>query len=109
MKFPRPTVYVAGPFRGDPEGNRERARQAAREVFRMGGYPVVPHNLSVGLDDMMTEAAWMALGLRILGHCDVIALAPGWEDSEGTLREFAAARKLGLAVWMLDGRRDAAA
>jgi len=103
MKFPRPLVYVFGPFRGDVEINRARARQAAREVYRRGGWPVVPHNLSIGLEDMMTEAEWMEYDLAVMGHCPVLAgYQEGLEDSTGSMREVKAARLSGKPIWWLD-------
>lgn len=98
----RLVAYVAGPYTAPtPDGirsNIERAQQVALECLRAGLDPYTPHVSSLGIERELSEAEWLALGIRWLERCDVVVLCPGWLASRGTLAEVARAGELGIPV-----------
>jgi nucleoside 2-deoxyribosyltransferase len=89
MRHPLKIVYVAGPITAPtPEevaGNVEVARRAAKEIWRMGAYALVPHlNSPMGLFDgeVTNEEIYLA-DLEMLERCDAVFLLPNWENSRG--------------------------
>jgi len=98
-----PLAYVAGPYRAaTPLGvtvNVNRARQVGVLVAERGWHPIVPHNLSTGLEHVGDDDFWLALTLNVMEKCDVVVVAPNWQASDGTRAEIARAEELGLPVY----------
>jgi len=96
-------VYIAGPFRA-PTGyevaqNVRRAGDFILPLAEAGACPVCPHTMTADLDGTMTDAYWIAATLSLLDGCNAVLQTPGWEESEGSLGEYARARELGLPVF----------
>ena len=98
-------VYLAGPMRGKISYNFPAFEKAAA-FLRANGHSVfspAERDLEDGFDPTTDVAHsishYMAIDLPEVCKCDVIALLPGWEDSEGCRIELSVARKLNKAVW----------
>jgi nucleoside 2-deoxyribosyltransferase len=92
-------VYIAGPYTGDPERHTHNAQDVATAARACGAAAIVPHVLSHGVEDTLTEAQWMQHCIAVLGRCDAVVVLPGYERSVGTLREMAAAEALAIPVY----------
>lgn len=95
-------IYVAGAYRAptifEVDANIRRARDRAADVVRSGNYPVVPHLCTCYMDGLAPDALFLSGGLRLLARCDEVWLVQGWERSEGTRQEIAAALRSGIPV-----------
>ena len=99
------TVYIAGPMRGVPDHNHRAFNRAARELRGTGFSVVNPAEIgsAFGTPEKLDAEpallkACMDFELERLRTCDAIYLLPGWERSEGALRELANALGYGLRV-----------
>jgi hypothetical protein len=96
----KPLIYVSGPFSGpDFEKNRAAAQEMGRRIWEAGGIAVIPHNLSVGMDDLGTWEEWMRVCLALVNQCDALSFLPGWEGSRGAVAEIARAELNSLFVY----------
>ena len=89
-------VYVAGPMTGIEDFNYP-AFNAVAEQLRAKGYEV-ENPADHGIIEGAQWADYMAYDLTRLGLCGVIALLPGWENSEGARLEVLIAERLGMTV-----------
>lgn len=96
MRAPR--VYIAGPYRSDPEYNTQVAMHVASALWALGVIPYVPH-LSHYWDKVSPhpEEDWLALGKEWVSSCDAVFRIFG--DSPGAEAEVALARDLDLPVF----------
>lgn len=93
-------IYVAGPYRHeDPDvvrDNISRADYWGRCLRKMGHYPIVPHTMTQSWGGEFTFDEIMEADLALLSRCDgLLYLGP----SEGTLKEYNHAEKLGLSIY----------
>lgn len=102
-------VYISGPITNDKdhfEENFQKAEKFIESLSIEGFHPykgINPLNYEVEYknEDKWTKETWLKCIIRdleLLGHCDMIALLPGWEVSAGCMEELIAAKKLGLYV-----------
>ena len=89
-------VYVAGPMTGIEDFNYP-AFNAVADQLRALGYEV-ENPADHGIVEGAQWADYMAYDLTRLGLCGVIALLPGWENSEGAKLEVQIAHRLGMTV-----------
>jgi len=90
-------IYLSGPMSGWPELNFPAFHEAARVLRKLGFEVVNPAEISESLD-------WhecMRADIKALCDCDVIALLPDWEKSQGAHLELHVAHRLGLSVTTL--------
>ena len=96
------TVYISGPMKGLPDGNRAAFRDVELMLKDRGYEPVNPHSLSPARGADETDAGYyercMAIDLAALERCDAIFLLPAWQASSGALREYKRAAELGMSV-----------
>jgi len=102
-------IYIAGPYTAEDvylrRQNILRAERAAREVFRQGYIPVIPHSIGDALETgekfkHFKHSDWMQkLCLPLLSRCDGIFLIPGWQESKGATIEFNFARENKIPVF----------
>jgi hypothetical protein len=111
-------IYLAGPYRSDigPWGvaqNIERAREAARELWKMGLPVICPHANTAMMDgaDIPVDL-WLDGDIAMMERCDAVVVLPGWESSAGTKGEIRRAEEIGIPVYYwpttATGHRDSA-
>lgn len=103
-------VYIAGPYAAKTEcqkrKNIDQARDAAAELYRKGWAPFCPHTMTAHFEFIFPDIekkTYLETDLAWLECCDAIYLLKGWQDSPGARAEYAAAQKLGLAVYWWSG------
>lgn len=96
----RSTLYIAGPFRGDPRTNTAKAVAWGAHYTALGHPCIVPHLISRDLDPLnrMGDDWWLSATLKLMETCDEVVLTPGWYESEGCLAEMRRACELGLPI-----------
>jgi hypothetical protein len=98
-------LYVAGPYRAPtPEGvdaNIAKARAAAEHLWAIGYAVICPHLNSAHMEG--DPSIYMAGDLTIIERLDPekdgLYLLEGWSYSEGSVREYYAARDKGLTIY----------
>ena len=97
-------VYVAGRYSASSDRTVAENVEAARAVARVVAtypllFPVVPHQLNAGLEDVGDYEWWLAGTLELMRRCDAVVMVPGWEGSRGACAEREEAHRLGLPVF----------
>lgn len=100
-------AYTAGaysnPHHDGVRANIERALIAAVELTRKGYFVICPH---AGASHRMTWTEAMDRCYQTIRELrpgrDILVMLPGWEESEGAVRERLLAIKLGVEVVSLD-------
>lgn len=87
-----PIIYVAGPYSAPTEylvrKNVEAAREAADDVWAMGGVAICPHTNSGGMGGLLSEPTRFLEGdLNILLMCQAAYFLPTWQSSPGACKE----------------------
>lgn len=93
-----PRVYIAGPMTGKPDYNYPAFHEAA-EKWRRAGWEVQNPAEHFGGDTTLQYEDYISQGLSRVPYCDVIALLPGWEESNGAVMERFVAERLGKVIW----------
>lgn len=103
-------VYIAGPIKGKPDGNRAAFKDAAVRLEAMGHTPVNPWDIPaahvgphIGEEVPHTEnghryGCYLRSDIETLMHCDAICFLDGWETSKGASTEAHVAESIGLKV-----------
>jgi hypothetical protein len=96
-------IYIAGPYRskwGLPGRiiNIIKARRWAKLYWRCGYAVICPHSNSALMDGVVPDILFLNGGLEILKKCDMVVMIPGWEKSEGAIKEREFALKVGVPV-----------
>lgn len=103
-------VYIAGPIKGQPDGNRAAFKDMAARVEAQGWTPVNPWDIPgnhegphIGEEVLHTEnghryGCYLRADIMELMFCDAICFLDGWEDSKGALTEAHVAQSIGLKV-----------
>ena len=103
-------VYLSGPITGLPYDNRDAFAEYEQKLRDMGAYAVFNPASSKATPKVthFTHKGYMVRDLNILTNhdhgepiIDVIAMMPGWEDSEGAKLEWAVAKACGIEVMYL--------
>lgn len=92
------TAYIAGPYRGptqrDIENNVDRICRLAGDVAALGIAPVVPHAIGwmvsggfAAPNPELTDEFWLRATEAMMLRCDVLVLAPDWQESAGACAE----------------------
>lgn len=109
-------IYVAGPYSAPSvlEGleNIRAGIRASREIFEAGDAPFCPwlDFLFVLVRDdggrQMTVEDYYAYSLKWLEVSDAVVVLPGWERSQGTLKEIKAAEARAIPVYTFEEWRE---
>src|SRR5574337_476269 len=102
---PKPmlVVYTSGPYR-DKRGefyvlqNIENARNAAIEVWKLGGAALCPHMNTAGLGGLLPDDTWLRGDLELIRRCDAVWMIGNWQKSEGAKIEMEFALEIGVPV-----------
>lgn len=92
-------IFVSSPYRGDIEGNVEKAKQYCRYVIEQGHTPFAPHLLYPQIID--DDKQGINLGLDVLLYCDEVWLFGGM--TEGMMEEGHVALMHRKPVYRLNG------
>lgn len=76
-------VYIAGPMKGKPDGNKPAFMEAQRQLEEMGCLVLNP----AVLPDGMPAGAYMPICLAMLEQADAVYCLPGWVESLGAMIE----------------------
>ena len=93
-------IYVASPYKGDIEKNKEYAKEACRYVLNQGNAFFCPHLLYPQvLDDNHPEERRLGIniGKEFLAKCDEL-WAFGDHISQGMFEEIEFSRKIGIPI-----------
>lgn len=101
-------IYLAGPYRDGPAGNRRqnirRAEEYAARLWACGFAVLCPHLNTAFFDGDAPAEAFLDGDLDIIRALArgadrfILALLPGWQLSKGTLAEKKLAEELGQTV-----------
>lgn len=89
-------VYISGPMSHIPDLNFPAFAIAAR-TLRKAGYDVTSP-AEINADNGQSWKSCMRKDIKALCECDIIALLPGWEASEGAHLEIHIAHRIGILV-----------
>lgn len=94
----RPIVYICSPYRGDPEGNAEKARRYCRFAVESGAIPICPHLFFPQFMKEETERELaMQMDMVLLAHCRQVWVF-GSFLSEGMGAEIAQAKRKKMRI-----------
>lgn len=95
-------IDIVGPYTGETlavQGlNIERARTAAKFVWRNGGIAICPHLNTIRFDELNSYKHFLHGYCEILTRCDAIWLLSGWENSPGAQLKHHLAAQLDLTI-----------
>lgn len=100
------TIYIAGPMTGLPDWNYPVFHAAADELREMGYKVLNPAEHFGGATDRMRKE-YLRSALNAVTRADIVALLPGWETSEGVIRELQVADALDIPAYALSDFVDA--
>ena len=93
-------VYISGPMTGLPEFNFPAFHSAAQELRRCG-YEVV-NPAEINAENNGDWHIYLRADIKALCDCDILALLPGWEGSNGAHLELHVAHRLGRNVTQVE-------
>jgi hypothetical protein len=96
-------VYIAGPYRIDPEKACREFERAHRMLLEAGIPAIDPIALTHRFAGLIPEDRFIELDLPLVAASDAILLLEGWEASKGACAEFSTARRNGLEIWFVQG------
>jgi len=99
-------IYLAGKYRGTSKCppinwlqrqlNIYCARLAAQRLWKEGNITICPHLNTANFDE--ESADFLGGYLRLLAKCDKVVVLPGWNQSQGTIKEIKVAHTLNIPV-----------
>lgn len=92
-------VYLAGPMRGLPDGNRPEFYRVAKILEDAGLTVVNPATIEEWAPESWNYNQRLRAALRMLLECDSLVLLPGWEDSFGACEEKEVANAIDMGVY----------
>ena len=96
-------VYLVGPLIGDGSEhsirvNREQARSAAEELWKLGFAVFCPHLNTAGMVGLMKEEQFIKGDLCWLSDADLVVTLPLHSKSKGSAEELAFAKKYDIPI-----------
>jgi len=95
-------AYVCGPYRADTivgtGDNIQRAKEAAKVLWKSGYAVLCPHMNSAMLDGLVPDKQFLAAGLRMLEVSDVVFVLDKWSGSKGSVAEVKRAKKKKIKI-----------
>lgn len=93
-------VYLSGPMSGIEAHNFPAFQAAAARLRALGWSVVNPAEINTDADATWHEC--LRRDMAALAMCDVLALLPGWQASDGAHLELHVAHRLGIEIAMAD-------
>ncbi len=85
-------VYISGAYRSDSINgiyeNIQKARAEAIKWWKKGYAVICPHLNTAFFDGVCHDDTWIKGDLELVRRSDIIVMLPGWEQSEGAVREY---------------------
>lgn len=100
-------IYLSGPMSGI-ENHNFPAFNAEAARLRALGYSVI-NPAEVNPDTSMSWHECLRVDIKLLCDCDMLALLPGWEHSNGAHLELHIAHRLGMYITSSERIVDVAA
>lgn len=95
----RPVVYICSPYKGDIEGNTDKARKYSRFAVDNGAIPIAPHLLLPQFMSEETERELaMFMNMVLLGRCAEIWVFSNGAETEGMKMEISRARYKNMKI-----------
>lgn len=101
-------VYISGPIKGYPNGNREAFAARVESLTTLGFTAVNPHDVEPkhagpcrgeALEGKAHRyGCYLAADIAVLLVCDMITTLPGWQTSTGAKVEMMIAKAVGIPV-----------
>lgn len=102
-------AYVAGPYRDKTEWgietNIRNAERVALDLWQEGIPAICPHKNTSRWGGAASDECWLEGDIIMMLRCDLVVVCPGWEHSEGTMAEIAAAKNAGIPVFFVGGEQ----
>ena len=98
-------VYVAGAYRAKNgrtvNENIQAAKEVAITIWESGHVALCPHLNTANFEDAsaLPDDVYLEGDLLLLTRCDALMLVPGWQESEGAVRERSFAIAYGIPVY----------
>jgi len=95
------TVYLMGPFRSDPEGNKLRFEAMSLRLWQAGFFAFNPVANCFYMMGKFPEDEFVKRDCEAIGklHFDAAILLEGWQSSSGSLKEIAAMNMAGTPIF----------
>ena len=95
-------VYIAGPFRDDPEGNKVKFEAVALDLWQKGFFVFNPIANTYFMKGKFTEDEFARRDIQAIRqlHFDAMLMLEGWECSLGARQERQAAIDVGIRVFL---------
>lgn len=104
--------YISGPYRGKSKNrlinffqvcrNVKKARKVAKDIWEMGEYALCPHSNTAFMDGVTSDDNFLEGDLEMLYGCNSIVMLPGYEDSEGAMKELKRAECLKKNIYFYE-------
>lgn len=96
-------VQIIGAYRAstvdDIYENIYYARTYGKLIVTLGYYVYIPHCNTAFMDGVVNDDHWLNMGIDHLKFMDAVFLMPGWELSEGSVKEVQEAKRLKLIIF----------
>lgn len=102
-------IYISGPITGlkreTVTENFKAAERAIRELLGEDWAIINPSEVYPGVDEEeLSHDEWMTIDLALLQMCDAIFMLPGWQRSDGAVRELDLAQDCEMDVYGFAGK-----
>lgn len=103
MNSPPPLVYLASKYTEKHpyliQRNIDRARLCAQEVALAGCCPITPPLIGPHFEGIQDYLWWGEAYMNLLRRCDAVFMVPGYQRSNGAMKELTEALRLEMPVF----------
>jgi len=93
-------VYISGPYTAPTyemiKANISDARYCAIRIMKLGHAVICPHTMTAFWDkySKLTHEDFIKMDLQLVAVCDAVFMIPGWQESDGSVKEYNEAHRL---------------
>ncbi len=91
-KYTEPSTYQI-------QRNIHNATFYVQEVALLGGVPLCPAMIGANLEGVQSYLWWGDAYINLLRRCDAVFMVPGYERSNGAMKELTEALAIGMPVF----------